>query len=64
MPEDVNLLPLVKILFSPKAQVKWRLVRVVEGVPMKSGESVYTGNDIDREVPEWLKGVAWKAAIR
>ena len=44
MPEDVNLLPLVKILPSPKATAgKRRLVRVVEGARL---ESVYTGNRI------------------
>jgi hypothetical protein len=49
MPEDVNLLPLVKILLSPKArQVKRRLVRVVEGARL---ESVYTGNRIEGSNP-------------
>ena len=49
MPEDVNLLPLVKILPSPKATAgKRRLVRVVEGARL---ESVYTGNRIEGSNP-------------
>ena len=49
MPEDVNLLPLVKILPSLKATAgKRRLVRVVEGARL---ESVYTGNRIEGSNP-------------
>jgi hypothetical protein len=49
MGEDVHLLPLVKILLSPKATAgKRRLVRVVEGARL---ESVYTGNRIEGSNP-------------
>jgi hypothetical protein len=43
-------------VWKTETENKWRLVRVVEGVPIKSGESRKDGNrKINGDLSEWLK---------